>query len=100
MDNQSVNGDRPWERLVNSADNLNMPELSESAGKLFNGVELVQHMCKSFWFCRSALTSFAAASIAALPACKVEENPGGSLWPIPPQVALDGLQTPWTATTP
>lgn len=56
-----------------------MPDLSTSSARVFNGVQLVQTLCKSFWFCRSALTSFVAASLAVYDACNVEETRHGSL---------------------
>ena len=58
--------------------------LDPDTKEIFNPVNLVQSMCKSFWFCQSALTSFAATSLVAPKSCNMKGNPDGSLWPIPP----------------
>ena len=73
---------------------LIVPDLSPSSRKVFNGIHLMHCIVKSFWFCHSALKTFAAASVAAPNACKVEGNQSGSLWPIPPPGG-DG----WIAST-
>ena len=54
------------------------------SAKVFSPISLVHSMSRSFWFCRSALTAFAAASLVAGEACTAEKTGSGSLWPIPP----------------
>ena len=57
-----------------------LPDLS-SRDRVFNPIKLGESLCKQFWSCRSALTSFARKSLQD--SCPVDSTPSGSLWPVP-----------------
>lgn len=51
--------------------------------KKFSPIKLAAQFCKQFWQCRTAVSLFARASMTGNRTCDVDENPSGSLWPVP-----------------